>query len=580
MAKKHASSIVPTVPTPLPVNHKTKFDKTLNDLLKLLKSINFNDYKEKNWIDLDDITLLAIEDYIIELSKPQYKEYLENLEIPSRPAKSSSTDESLYEEELKKYDLDIKCRHYIKELISVYSIYHNHQNRNYFFALCSHLSSSYSRRNPDEEIHVVFRFKSPKGLILKLAKNIFLNGYFHRDPLTNIDTFKYRPLNDVFGFKIIAKKGFNPTTSRDENTQSLIDKRNDLYKKIYNFDLFLEDLNNSPSSVTNMQYLEYCKEVLTAIKDGTIHANEEQLINYLNSEINKVDEEFSNLETTDSLNAPLDSTFIKNFKFKHWLAKYKKRIDAPLTLKGLKKGINSILNPPQNMSLNDEKFIEYTTTKYFNISVTNTEEKHTSSGHEGIHCDIQTPKGNIELQLQTESQYESDKYGETNSHGLMTNKGIPVFPIPKTYTLFQKDSDNYELINSDGMHFTYPKSSLYEAIDSSNKHFYFVKEDVNHYIRLVELYTAKKGEIIDNPVEETSTVRMFSSLDNYKSISLELPANNSKRAAFQEYFSRLSDKSQSILKILFHHSSSYTTNWDTSKIATFISQYQNDNNIR
>ena len=162
----------------------------------------------------------------------------------------------------------------------------------------------------------------------------------------------------------------------------------------------------------------------------------------------------------------------------------------------------------------------------------------------------------------------------------MNNKGITVFPIPKAYTLFQKDSDNYELINSDGMHFTYPKSSLYEAIDSSNKHFYFVKEDVNHYIRLVELYTAKKGEIIDNPVEETSTVRMFSSLDNYKSISLELPANNSKRAAFQEYFSRLSDKSQSILKILFHHSSSYTTNWDTSKIATFISQYQNDNNIR
>ena len=193
--------------------------------------------------------------------------------------------------------------------------------------------------------------------------------------------------------------------------------------------------------------------------------------------------------------------------------------------------------------------------------------------------------GKVEIQLQTESQYESDKYGETNSHGLMDNKEIPKFPLPKTYTLDKCSSNNYELIDSNGQNISIPKNDLYEAIDSENNHFFFIKKYVDKYIRLVELYTAKKGEVRYSSIEDISTVELFSSLENYKAVSLELPNGSSnpsvsiRRDAFKKYFSELNNKSQAVLNILFHHSGSHSTDWNTSRIINFISNYQISNTL-
>ena len=382
--------IVDTVPTPEVENYEENFNRFFNSLLDILKSIDFEQFKEQNWITLPDETLLSIEDYIIELSKPEYKNFLKKIKIPNRPTKSPNNKETDFEKKLKESDFNIRCMYYIKELIFVYSIYHNHQNRNYFFALCSHITAAYSRRHPDEDIQVVFRFKSPKGLILKLAKKIFLKGYFHRDPSTGTDTFKYESLNDVFGFKLIAKKGFSPTDSSIDEIQNIINKKNSFYKKIREFDSFLETLNIDPSSITTGEYLGMCKKVLISIKDDTIHKEETQLIKYLEETIKKINVILNDLDLTDSLSSPLSAEIVETFKFKNWLSKYKRRLDAPLNLKGLKNGIKSILKPPK-IVLYDINYLENTITKYFNTSIIGEEEKHTSSGHEGIHYDIQTP---------------------------------------------------------------------------------------------------------------------------------------------------------------------------------------------
>lgn len=169
----------------------------------------------------------------------------------------------------------------------------------------------------------------------------------------------------------------------------------------------------------------------------------------------------------------------------------------------------------------------------------------------------------------------------------MDNKEIPKFPLPKTYTLDKLDSNNYMIIDSNGKTHSIQKDDLYEAIDSKNNHFFFIKKEVDLYIRLVELYTAKKGEVKYSPIEDISTVKMFSSLENYKAVSLELPNNssnpviNQKRLDFKNYFSALNTKSQAVLDILFHHSGSYSTDWDTNKIVSFINDYQeNEQNVK
>lgn len=383
-------TIVDTVPTPKIENYEDKFNHFFNSLLNLLKSIDFEQFKERNWITLPDETLLNIEDYIIELSKPEYKNFLEKIKIPNRPTQSPKVNESDFEKKLKESDINIRCIYYIKELIFIYSIYHNHQNRNYFFALCSHIAAAYSRMNPDEDIQIVFRFKSPKGLILKLARNIFLKGYFHRDPSTGTDTFKYEALKDVFGFKLIAKKGFSPTDSSSKEIQSLINEKKSFDKKLHDFDLFLETLNKDSSSITKGAYLGMCKKVLISIKDDTIHKEEKQLTEYLRETIEKIDTVLRNLDLTDSSSSPLSAEIFETFKFKNWLSKYKRRLDAPLNLKGLKNGIQSILNPPK-IVLYDINYFANTITKYFNISIIGEEEKHTASGHEGIHFDLHTP---------------------------------------------------------------------------------------------------------------------------------------------------------------------------------------------
>ena len=564
---KRKDSIVATVPTPLPVYYKKDFDNNLNGLLQLLKSIDFEQFREQNWIDLDTDTLLRIEDYIIELSKPEYKDYLEKMEIPSRPVKPKDCNTADFDTKLKSIEYDIRSRYYIKELIRIYSIYHdrNHVSRNYFLALCTHIKLTYCKQHPGEIIDLEGRFKSPKGLILNLARNVFLKdtSYFesHLDPETNqnIDVFHYDHLKDVFAFKLIAKKGFSPQSSRDKDTERLINERDALYNSLTDFDDFAEYLDKKPKEITNAQYIDYCISLIQSMIDNTIPKKEKSVITIYNEKINALLKMKKKLENRDLLNSsPLHEKLIEAINsntiidFKTYLNKYKKRIDAPLNLKGLESGINSILSNP-----NDE-------TKQFQLTSSTIENKSTKSGHEGIHYDIITPYGTIELQLQTESQAYSDKYRDGTSHSLMPGKLLPDFTIPKCYTMedYKKNKDDFEI-----------------AVDSKGKYYYYKKDDLNKYKRKWELYVGKKIRVYDSGSEtESLTCELLSSLQNYSTTVLELPKNskNPKIAQLREDYewtcSELEGKSGSVQRLFFKYPTPRAYKFDSARIKKTIEE--------
>lgn len=564
---KRKNLIVATVSTPLPINHKKEFDNNLDGLLNLLKSIDFEQFREQKWINLDTDTLLSIEDFIIELSKPEYKEYLEKMEIPSRPVKTKDCNTADFDAKLKSIEFDIKSRYYIKELIRIYSIYTNHVSRNYFLALCTHIYSTYCKQHPEESIVLEGRFKSPKGLILKLAKNIFLKdtAYFesHFDSKTNsnIDIFHYEHLNDVFAFKLIVKKGFSRKGSKDTDTVKLITERDALINLLVEFDEFADAFDTKPQDITNAQYIDYCISLIQSMIDNTIPKGKNNVINYYTEKIKALSVMRKKLEDRDLLySSPLhpklkkaiDSNTIIDFKT--FLNKYKNRIDAPLHLKGLKNGINTILSNPNDV------------TKLFQLTPSTIEEKSTKSGHEGIHYDILTPYGIIELQLQTESQAYADKYRGGTSHSLMPGKLIPDFPIPKCYTR-EYYQDNKNDINFE------------VAVDSKGNYYYYKKDDLDKYQRKIELYVGKKIQIYgNNPETEVFTCELLSSLKNYSTTVLELPKHSKDpkiielREDYEWTCSELASKSDSIKRLFFKYPTPRSYEFDYDRIKKIIEE--------
>ena len=125
------------------------------------------------------------------------------------------------------------------------------------------------------------------------------------------------------------------------------------------------------------------------------------------------------LDCSSSLNDPIrDYTYFNgskrlSFSFKKLCEIFYKKIQTPLTLAGLKKGLNNIITFTNTNQL------------IWNPSKIQMQDMNTKDGHEGCHVDlllINPITGEkdipIEVQLQDYAQYISDIIG-LSAHGLM-----------------------------------------------------------------------------------------------------------------------------------------------------------------
>lgn len=562
-----------------------EFEKIYSELFEYLKKIDFNSLKtnykvnksnykknpnsENFELQLTDDVCVQIEKYIKLLSQPKYEKFLAKKIISNRSSMPNNSDLSekdkqLYERKLADEDLTIRLMVYIKELVMQYNVYHNHDIRYYYINMCAAIFLSYCRTHPLEQTKIHFRFKSPKGLITKLAKNIILNGTYERNPETSTDTFKFNRISDAFGAKIVSEKGYNPNTSADSDILALIENRNQHLEKLKQYETFKERIDNlkngEKEEITYKEYFENCISILTSLL-VLIDKKEHEVISSLKDKIILIEAEEEKYKTTDNLCDNIKTVDFfddKQFSFETYYNSYAKRIYNPLALAGLKKGLNKIFN---NTGKSQIDILEKRTIDAFQIQGIYIDNKSTSSGHEGIHIDIVTPYGTFELQVQTLNQYISDQIGEITAHGKMPNKSVTLFDVPKAYENISGNTTDYIIqYNSDG------------------KKVYYLKKEVAEFINKVQCITAYKGKISFNNGLKNAEITLYSSLYNYYSLAMELPDSDPYKKDVLDYFKRLSSKSGAVKKMIFHHPDPIVKYVDFSQISDYIFNSSLSNN--
>ena len=181
-----------SVPTPTIVDSHKDFMNIYTEFIEYLKTIDFSclkpqkitkaNYKSRSMpnninegIKKLDVYLLKIEDFMIQLSSPQYLQYLNELQIPDRPDSNSSTSNA----EQKEVDYNTRLKYYVRELVNIYQLNFNNDIRKDYINLTTFILSEYNNSKPKFGTNTVhFRFKATKGLILKLAKKILFERFF------------------------------------------------------------------------------------------------------------------------------------------------------------------------------------------------------------------------------------------------------------------------------------------------------------------------------------------------------------------------------------------------------------------
>lgn len=572
---------------------KTNFEKIYSELLNFLKTVNFeklaqndkinlqnykSDSKDENVSELTDEEIKEIIDRIKILTSPKYLKYLKGKEIPNRsnkpnfenlPADEKAIAEANYKKKLADEEKTIKCMYYIKELGDKFLFYYDKETREYFINLCTNILLQYSESHPEEVAKIHFRFKSPKGLAIKCGKNIMLNSHFERNPQTGKDTLQYKEINDAFGAKIVSQKGYDPVASYDKEIQELIESRDARKQKLAKYQLFKEKIEKFLSEkdetsedkdelITYREYYDNCIGILEQEK-AIINKEETDLLQSIQDEITHIQGLEDSLDTTSSLDDPiinLDLFEDPQVNFKNFFTEYTAKIPSELTVAGLKKGLNKIFN---NTGKTNNDILNSNILKAFRISVYKVEEKHSPSGHEGIHYDIQTPFGKFELQAQNEEQYISDQKGITNAHALMDGKEVPIYKVPNAYkSITENEKDEFIKVET----------------NSGNVQ-YYKKTEIDDFIKKIEYLTAKKGIIGYNNGLGNAQIELYSSLYNYASLAMEIPDNDPHKKSILTYFTNLENKHSNIRKVLFHHVDSITRHMNMSQIKDYIFNLRN-----
>ena len=564
--------VAPTDNNTNQLSTEENFNKIYDEFLKYLQGIEFLDYldnykktKENDTIQgsFTDEQFLKIFYYVELISKkPEYIQYLNEKEIPNRSNDetdySSLTDEEKekkqieFQKKLSKEEKNIRIQYYIKDIVQNHLIYNNESMRKFFtyssaLTLMQFCETDSSKMNTPT-IH--FRFKSPYGLFLKSAFNIFIHNspkikgsYFVRNP-NGKDSFKYRKVNDAYAYKLIGSIGNTPQFVKDPDTDPFYDNRNLLYtfaSEFLNFNTKLQQLISDTlpegSSISYDEYFQNCLKVLRIQKDIT-NKKAVKIIENIDKQIANIEELINSYSETHSLNDSMDSSYFDNISnditkidFSTLLENFLSQIPCRLTTKIFEKALNAFFN----QSNNDFKSRQFQNLFIkFELELGESEDKCTSSGHQAHHYDLITnffgAETGCECQCQDITNYIIDQYGEFSAHALMPGKQIDLLTLPAEYSASQIQNPN-------------------DFFCIGEK--YYNKQEVYNYIKRIEMITAKKGKISYNKALGIITITFYPTLHNYKSLATELPSTSLQYAKAQRHFFELEKKSDDFKNMLF-----------------------------
>lgn len=549
-----------------------EFYNNYNELKKLLYKVfselldtpdlkyKKNSEKLQNIIsNINDKDLLEAAKLIQKLSRPEYNYFLNSIEYPTLPIKEEMVKEIGREAAVKEAKVEVKLTRYIKDIVYAFSIYTNHTIRNYYSALCAHIAITYSERYEDN-INIYFRYKSPKELMIKLAKIIFVFTPLTIGPDGMNYTFSPKSLYDIFGIKIVPDKNIDYPSASDEKISNLIEEQARLVSQLNEFYNFRLKLERSPEEISIENYLEKCFELLVFRLKNTIDTESSKLEAYIKERLGAILQEYKELKSEDSLNNPYQSEIKeKGFNFQHWLNVCRDEISHPLTYHILNERIETILMAPRKMTpskVSDPLYVQDYTTQSFKISICKIEHKNTESAHRACHYDIKSEYGPFEVQGETPNGCKNDSFGPVTAHGLMPNKLPPEFDIPPEI----KISESQNVI------------TVKDYFKNSHS---FDMQTVKDFKDRITFITPKTGMVTYNPYTGFATVTFNSSEKNLENMLLELPrypTDDTIQKTKDKLTSKLlnmGNRSTAILKILF--SDPQVKNWGPKQIQQFLS---------
>lgn len=547
-----------------------EFINIYDEFFRYLQTLDFEKLNKN--VDDPDENLMKVQQirtivhYARKLSASKYKNYLEEKTIPNRTSEPNYDNLSGVQKEMAQFEYhkkleieerNIKIQYFMKELIKKYSIYYDPSIRNYYLYLSSLILLQYCKSHPLEKTTVHCRIKSPLGIVHKLIQRVILESHFSTGPGKD-DTLYYKDTTDAFGAKLISSRDYDPYSSIDISEQQLIAKKRKLSEELAPYGEFHQIigaiLNNEyegEHKITYRTYFDNCIEILKMQKNITppsgnrVHAYIDEQIRFIEKK-----KKFKEINSTidDIINDFPELIADEKTNFFAFYNKYRATLPNELSLFGLRKGFNRILN--QTQTTIDDLAIKKVYEMFGTITYHQKNYKYTSSGHNAIHYILSFPPPieTCEWQLQTILDYNSDRNGPTSAHATMDGKKVLLIPIPRP--VYTRASDD----------------NLNEFVNLGNSS--YSKRDIVEFKEAVEIITPKKYRISFD--KETIKIQQYTTFQNYGEIAKELPPDDPYLEDVEDYFEKLKDLPDEFFAI---PQSKVIDNIKLSNIEAFIKQF-------
>ena len=299
------------------------------------------------------------------------------------------------------------------------------------------------------DIHIPYRFKSPKSLLDKTIDYIGRNdeqNSIKYDSENDQWKVHLKSIKDMFAMKIIAYTRKPLFSSSDPELSKLIEEK----KQNYDFLSQMQEFANTKIvngeyekerrfiyQSTKLEYYQNCKQVLDKIesllpkKATTLRAHYKELLD-INIKI------ISLLEANGLENEHITKKDIDILNFCDILEDFSERIHDKIDLAILTKQITSVFEHSELL-------------KELGVKIVGFEEKRTANGYVANFLEIETLIGNIECQLQSKHEYEDGNYGFA-AHTKLDSKYINPYKLPDMHNKreVQQFRENAEFISPIG----------------------------------------------------------------------------------------------------------------------------------
>lgn len=326
--------------------------------------------------------------------------------------------------------------------------YNNKISQNYFHNIVATIMLEQHKKY-GTDIHIPYRFKSPKSLLDKTIDYIGRNdeqNNIQYNPSNNEWKVNLKTIKDMFAMKIVAYTRKPIFSSSDPELSKLIEEKKQNYEFLSKMQEFsytkiikgeYEKEREYIYKSTKLEYYKNCKEILEKIKT-LLPIKATKLIAHYNELLDTNNKIIALLEANGIEQELITKRDIDILNFCDILEDFSERIHDKIDLKILTKQITSVFENSELLKELGVKIVGYT-------------EKRTQNGYVANFLEIETLIGNIECQLQSKHEYEDGNYGFA-AHTKLDSKYINPYKLPdiNNKNEIQQFRDNVEFISPIG----------------------------------------------------------------------------------------------------------------------------------